>query len=67
MAPRQEVTAEMTWRTVELPTRCANLSCSNEPGEGAFVMLVEHGQPGPRPLTIFVCAPCAAVMRGEQR
>lgn len=78
MAPRDVVTADgMTWRTVELEQRCSNLSCSNELGEGRFVLLIEERppavvaegvphSPGPS-MVLLVCAPCAAVLRGEQR
>lgn len=85
MAPHDVVTAEpMRWRTVELSDRCGNVNCSNQPGEGRFVLLIEEhlhqAEPvdpagaapptSPRhvvPMVLYVCAPCAAVLRGEQR
>ncbi|MGH7485400.1 MAG: hypothetical protein ACREMY_07310 [bacterium] len=50
----------MSWRAI--PQHCANLECENRLGEGQFVIYTTHVPvPNhPRPVTLILCAPCAA-------
>jgi hypothetical protein len=53
---------------VNLPENCANLTCPNKVGEGAFKLLETEGDAvgGHRPIRLWMCQPCAAaMMHGE--
>jgi hypothetical protein len=47
---------------IRFDTRCANVECTNKPGEGPFVIVtLGRGNVvgGHRPLRMFLCSPCA--------
>lgn len=57
--------------TQPMPTACANLTCRNLPGEGAFALVTytltrypDDATRGlPDTVTLMVCGPCAETLR----